>query len=136
MDGRLGKNYRGCGNAVAAGQGRLREGGRTTHAREAARRGGGRRPGRWAPGRGEGEHAWASAAAAAGHGAGRARCALGRGTKVGGARDCWAARLGAPAGPKGRGGKGSRATLLFSFISRIVFPFLLFTPFDSNPNMS
>jgi hypothetical protein len=117
---------------VAAGQGRLREGGRMTHARDAARRGGGRRPGRWVPGRGEGERGgggwargWASALRA-----------LGRGTKVGGAHDCWAARLGAPARPKGRGGKGSRATLLFSFISRIVFPFLLFTPFDSNPNMS
>jgi hypothetical protein len=103
-------------------------------AQRAARGGGGGRPGVRAPGRGEGELAggggWASALRA-----------LGRGTRVGGVRDCWAregrwaARLGAPAGPKGRGGKGSRATLLFSFISRIVFPFLLFTPFDSNPNM-
>jgi hypothetical protein len=31
---------------------------------------------------------------------------------------------GGPAGPKGRGEKGLRATLLFSFISEIVFPFL------------
>jgi hypothetical protein len=28
-----------------------------------------------------------------------------------------------------------RATLPFSFILEIVFPFFLFTPFDSNPNM-
>jgi hypothetical protein len=31
---------------------------------------------------------------------------------------------GGPAGLKGRGEKGLRATLLFSFISEIVFPFL------------
>jgi hypothetical protein len=36
---------------------------------------------------------------------------------------------GGPAGPKGRGEKGLRATLLFSFISEIVFPFLFIYSF-------
>jgi hypothetical protein len=39
------------------------------------------------------------------------------------------------AGPKGRGERGLRATLPFSFISEIVSLFFLFTPFDSIPNM-
>jgi hypothetical protein len=54
---------------------------------------------------------------------------VGRGEERGRGRLGWASWAERPRGT------GVQATLPFSFISENVFPFLLFTPFDSIPNM-
>jgi hypothetical protein len=43
--------------------------------------------------------------------------------------------LGGPAGPKGRGEQGCGPLYLFLLFQKWFSLFLLFTPFDSNPNM-
>jgi hypothetical protein len=42
---------------------------------------------------------------------------------------------GGPAGPKGRGEQGCGPLYLFLLFQKLFSLFLLFTPFDSNPNM-